>query len=69
MYVYLLHSFVLYPIRESDMLENEHSSAIWLLAMLLASVGIAVVLATPWVRRIFRPIVEPKARWLFASRG
>jgi len=69
MYVYLLHSFVLYPIRESGVLEDEHSSAIWLLAMMLAAVAISVVLALPWTRRVFRPVVEPKADWLFARRG
>ena len=31
MYVYLLHSFVLYPIRESGVLKDDHSSAVWLL--------------------------------------
>jgi fucose 4-O-acetylase-like acetyltransferase len=66
MYVYLLHSFVLYPIRESGVLKDDHASAIWLLTMVFASLAISILLASPWVRRIFRPLIEPKPRWLFA---
>ncbi len=65
MYVYLLHTFVLYPVRESGVLGGEHSSDLWLASMILASVAISLVLASPIVRRIFRPIIEPKPRWLF----
>jgi fucose 4-O-acetylase-like acetyltransferase len=65
MYVYLLHSFVLYPIRESGVLKDDHSSAVWLLTMVFASIAIAIALSSPLVRRVFRPIVEPKPRWLF----
>lgn len=66
MYVYLLHSFVLYPIRESGVLKDEHASAVWLLSMVFASLAISIVLASPWVRKVFRPLIEPKPRWLFA---
>jgi fucose 4-O-acetylase-like acetyltransferase len=65
MYVYLLHSFALYPIRESGVLQDDHSSAVWLLTMVFASVAISVALSSPVVRRVFRPLVEPKPRWLF----
>lgn len=65
MYVYLLHSFVLYPLRESGVLRDDHASATWLLTMVFASTAIAIALASPWVRRVFRPLVEPKPRWLF----
>jgi fucose 4-O-acetylase-like acetyltransferase len=65
MYVYLLHSFVLYPIRESGVLKNDHSSATWLLTMVFASHALAIALSSPLIRRIFRPLVEPKPRWLF----
>jgi fucose 4-O-acetylase-like acetyltransferase len=64
MYVYLLHSFVLYPLRETGVLEGEHSSAVWLASVILASVAISVALSSPLVRRVFRPLVEPKPRWL-----
>ena len=68
MYVYLLHSFVLYPIRESGILKDDHSSAVWLLTMVFASLAISVALSSPWVRRVFRPVIEPKPNWLFATR-
>ncbi|MEO6532129.1 MAG: acyltransferase family protein [Pseudolysinimonas sp.] len=65
LYVYLLHSFVLYPIRESGVLEDDHASAVWLLTMVFASIAIAIALSSPIVRRVFRPIIEPRPRWLF----
>jgi len=65
MYVYLLHSFVLYPIRETGILKADHSSAMWLVSMILACIAISIALASPLVRRIFRPLVEPKPKWLF----
>lgn len=68
MYVYLLHSFVLYPIRESGVLRDDHSSAVWLLTMVFASAAIAIALSSPIVRKIFRPLIEPKPDWLFTTR-
>ncbi len=65
MYVYLLHSFVLYPIRESGILRDDHSSGVWLLTMVFASIAIAIALSSPLVRRVFRPLIEPKPDWLF----
>jgi fucose 4-O-acetylase-like acetyltransferase len=68
MYVYLLHSFVLYPIRQSGILRDDHSSAVWLLTMVFASMAISIALASPLVRRVFRPLIEPKPDWLFSHR-
>jgi fucose 4-O-acetylase-like acetyltransferase len=65
MYVYLLHSFVLYPLRETGVLTGEHSSAMWLLSMVLACIAITIALSSPFVRTVFRPVVEPRAAWLF----
>jgi fucose 4-O-acetylase-like acetyltransferase len=65
MYIYLLHSFVLYPIRETGVLKDEHASAAWLVSMILACIAISIALASPVIRRIFRPLIEPKPRWLF----
>lgn len=65
MYIYLLHSFVLYPIRETGVLRGDHSSAMWLLGMVFACIAISIVLASPFIRWLFRPIIEPKPRWLF----
>ncbi len=69
MYVYLLHSFILYPIRETGVLLDEHSSATWLLSMVFACIAISIALSSPLVRRIFRPIIEPRPEWIFADRG
>ncbi|MFC0681079.1 acyltransferase family protein [Lysobacter korlensis] len=65
MYIYLLHSFVLYPIRETGILRDENSSAMWLVTMILASIAVSIALASPAVRRVFRPLIEPKPSWLF----
>jgi fucose 4-O-acetylase-like acetyltransferase len=65
MYVYLLHSFILYPIRQSGFLEGEHASWPYLLAMIVISILISIILSTKPVHRVFRPIIEPKPRWLF----
>ena len=65
MYVYLLHSFVLYPFRESGLLRDLEPTWLWLPIVVVASVLIALALATKPVRRIFRPLVEPRPGWLF----
>jgi fucose 4-O-acetylase-like acetyltransferase len=64
MYIYLLHSLVLYPIRQSGLMDGKHSP-LMLIAVLLFSVGLAAVLGLPIVQRIFRPLVEPRLGWLF----
>jgi len=67
MYIYLLHSFVLYPIRETGVLKDEHASAAWLVSMILACIAISIALASPLVRKVFRPLIEPKPKWLFVE--
>jgi len=69
MYVYLLHSFVLYPFRENGLLRNAEPTWIWLPAVIVLSVLIALTLATKPVRALFRPLVEPRPSWLFADRA
>jgi fucose 4-O-acetylase-like acetyltransferase len=64
MYIYLLHTFLLYPLRETGVLDGPQPG--WVLpAMVVLSVAISIVLSLPIVRRMTRPLVEPKARWLF----
>jgi fucose 4-O-acetylase-like acetyltransferase len=66
MYIYLLHTFVLYPLRETGVLDGPQSG--WALPSMIAlSVAISIVLSLPVVRRLFRPLVEPRVRWLFRS--
>jgi fucose 4-O-acetylase-like acetyltransferase len=68
MYVYLLHSFVVFPIRESGLLSDVGSSPVWLVGVILASVVITLALSTAVVRRVTRPLIEPQATWLFRDR-
>ncbi|MBP1077763.1 fucose 4-O-acetylase-like acetyltransferase [Microbacterium terrae] len=68
MYVYLLHSFVLYPFRESGVLRDLDPTWLWLPIVVVLSVLIALGLATRPVRRVFRPLVEPRPSWLFRDR-
>lgn len=69
MYVYLLHSFVLYPFRESGILRNAEPTWIWLPMVTLLSVAVAVVLSTKPIRWVFRPLVEPRPHWLFTDQA
>lgn len=67
MYIYLLHSFLLYPLRESGVLEGPQPW--WVLpAMILLSIAISIALSLPFVLRAFHPLVQPRARWLFRQR-
>ncbi|MCU1546088.1 MAG: fucose 4-O-acetylase [Homoserinimonas sp.] len=65
MYIYLLHSFFLYPLRETGVLRGDHPTVLWLGGMIVVCVLISILLGTSLVRRVFRPIIEPKPRWLF----
>ena len=67
MYVYLLHSFVLYPFRESGVLRDLEPTWLWLPIVIVAAVLIAMGLATRPIRRIFRPLIEPRPRGIFAD--
>ncbi|MDZ8201785.1 acyltransferase family protein [Microbacterium sp. SSW1-59] len=67
MYVYLLHSFVLYPFRESGVLRGLDPTWLWLPLVIVASVLISLGLATRPVRQVFRPLVEPRPTWLFTD--
>ncbi|WP_241975857.1 MULTISPECIES: acyltransferase family protein [Cryobacterium] len=68
MYIYLLHSFLLFPLRESGVLEGPQPA--WVLpGVILLSVLISIVLSHPVVKKVFRPLVEPRARWMFRKHA
>jgi fucose 4-O-acetylase-like acetyltransferase len=67
MYIYLLHPFFLYPLRESGWLED-HSTVPVLVGMVALSIAVAVLLSQGFVRKALRPLVEPRAKWLFHHR-
>ncbi len=69
MYVYLLHTFVLYPFRQSGVLRGLEPMWVWIPVVVVASVAIAVALSSRPVRRVFRPLVEPRMPWLFRDRA
>jgi fucose 4-O-acetylase-like acetyltransferase len=64
MYVYLLHTFILYPLRENGVLHGERPFWYIMLAVVL-SFGLTVVLSTKPVVRLFRPLVQPDIAWLY----
>ncbi len=67
MYIYLLHSFLLFPLRETGVLVGPQPA--WVLpCMIVLSVAISIVLSQRVVRRVFRPLIEPRARWLFRTQ-
>lgn len=65
MYVYLLHSFVLYPLRESGALRGLDPTWLWLPLIIAFAVAIAFLLSSKPVRALFRPLIEPRPRWMF----
>ncbi|WP_052193233.1 acyltransferase family protein [Microbacterium sp. ZOR0019] len=67
MYVYLLHSFVLYPFRETGVLRDLEPTWLWLPLVTALSVLVALLLATRPVRWVFRPLIEPRPGWFFAD--
>jgi peptidoglycan/LPS O-acetylase OafA/YrhL len=67
MYVYLLHTFVLYPLRQSGVLDGERPLWYILLAVVL-SFGLTVLLSTKPVVKLFKPIVQPNLNWLFQKK-
>ena len=69
MYVYLLHTFVLYPLRESGLIGGENSSLLLLVGLLLASIPLTVVLASRPVQRLMRPLVQPRLTWLLGREA
>lgn len=68
MYIYLLHSFVLFPFRETGVLRGLSPDWLWLIVVVAGAVLVAIALATKPVRFLFRPLIEPRPAWLFADR-
>jgi fucose 4-O-acetylase-like acetyltransferase len=64
MYIYLLHSLLLYPLRQSGILDGRQSP-LMLIGVIALSIAIAVLLGLPIIQRVFRPLVEPRLAWLF----
>jgi len=67
MYVYLLHTFVLWPLRESGILRGVGSEPQWVVLVVVGAVLVAVLLSTKPVQTVFRPLIQPRTSWLFRS--
>ncbi len=65
MYVYLLHGFLLYLLREYTDVFAWFDSAPRFLLLIALAVGWSTLLSAPAIRTVFRPLVEPRAAWLF----
>ncbi|CAN5414288.1 acyltransferase family protein [soil metagenome] len=68
MYIYLLHSFVLYPIRQSGALDGPESALV-LGGVVALCLVLPFVLGSPIVRRVFRPVIEPDLDWLWRRKA
>ncbi|MFT4137213.1 acyltransferase family protein [Microbacterium sp.] len=67
MYIYLLHTFVLYPLREYGVIAGLTPDWLWLPIIVVGSLPVALALGSDPVRKVFRPLVEPRPGWLFAD--
>ncbi|MDB1086694.1 acyltransferase family protein [Streptomyces sp. ACA25] len=67
MYIFLLHPLVLRPLREYGIFErvdSKHEQVFTVMAAIL----LAALLASPPVRRLARPVVQPNIPWLFSKK-
>ncbi|WP_367948865.1 acyltransferase family protein [Microbacterium sp. NC79] len=76
LYVYLLHTFVLFPVREGKLPGQSHTITaglqpdwLWVILLIAGSIGVAFLLSSKPVRTLTRPLVEPRVTWLFKERS
>lgn len=62
--IYLLHPLIILPLRERGHIARADTHA-ELLGLMVCGVLLAVVLGTPWVRRLVQPLTKPPVDWLF----
>jgi fucose 4-O-acetylase-like acetyltransferase len=67
MYIYLIHPLVLRPLREYGVFDRVNDKGEQVLVV-LAAIALAAVLASPPVRRLSKPVVQPSLPWLFSRR-
>jgi fucose 4-O-acetylase-like acetyltransferase len=66
MYVYLLHLFPVYLLRETTGFSAWFDSVPRFALLVVLAVALTTVLSTRPVRRLLRPVVEPRVSWLLA---
>lgn len=73
LYVYLLHTFVLFPLRETNGADGRNVTIglepdwLWVIVLMLGSVLVAILLSSRPIRWLTRPLIEPRVPWLFTS--
>ncbi|HWD61738.1 MAG TPA: acyltransferase family protein [Humibacter sp.] len=68
MYIYLLHSFFLYPLRQFGLLDHQKSPWV-LVGMILLAIAISAFLAQPFIKKAFHWVIEPDFPWLFRKQA
>lgn len=68
MYIYLLHTFFLYPLRQSGVLDNQKSPLV-LIGVVLLAIAISVFLSQPFIKKAFHWVIEPDFPWLFRKQA
>jgi fucose 4-O-acetylase-like acetyltransferase len=67
MYIYLLHPLILRPLREYGVFDRiDHKAE--QVVVVLAAVVLAAILASPPIRSLAKPLVQPNMPWLFSRR-
>lgn len=74
LYVYLLHTFVLYPLRETPRADGHGTitvglepDGVWLILLLAGSIVLTFVLSSRPARALTKPLIEPKIEWIYAA--
>lgn len=67
MYIYLIHPLVLRPLREYGVFDRVDQKTEQV-AVVLAAVVLAAALASPPVRKLSKPLVQPNIPWLFNAK-
>jgi fucose 4-O-acetylase-like acetyltransferase len=68
MYVYLLHTFPLYALRQSELTGVGAPGWVWFVGLITGSLALTVLLASRPVRWLTRPIIEPRVGWLLSQK-
>lgn len=69
LYVYLLHRFVVKTAEYQGLYDIPWvHTPLGVLALAGCALGLTLILASPPVRTLFRPVVEPRLEWLFRRR-
>lgn len=67
LYVYLLHGPIVWTLRKTGVIDAIGAfGAPGLLLLVALGIGVAVLLSTRWVARVFRLLIEPPIGWMLA---